>query len=113
MAKRSQYVCQQCGYSQVGWSGKCPNCGTWGSLVETVVPDLERTHGKKNIRITNPISLTAIASNKIQRTPTRISELDRALGGGLVPGQVILLAGEPGIGKSTLLLEVVNKIKNQ
>lgn len=111
MARHSSYVCQQCGYSQIGWAGRCPNCGTWGSLVETVQEkDSKKSGGKKEFK--KPISLTSIASKKVQRTPTKISELDRSLGGGLVPGQVILLAGEPGIGKSTLLLEVVNKLKN-
>ncbi len=112
MRSKSVYVCQQCGYSQVGWSGKCPNCGTWGSLVETIVEKTSkgRTSSKKEYK--KPIPLNSITSSKIQRIKTNISELDRALGGGLVPGQVILLAGEPGIGKSTLLLEVVNKLKD-
>ncbi len=111
MAKHSSYVCQQCGYSQVGWSGKCPNCGTWGSLVETV-QEKSSENSKRRKEAKNPISLPSITSKKIQRIPTKISELDRSLGGGLVPGQVVLLAGEPGIGKSTLLLEVVNKLKS-
>lgn len=110
MAKHSQYVCQQCGYSQVGWAGKCPNCGTWGSLVETIVEKDSKTTSKRK-EFKKPIPLNSISSAKIQRVQTNISELDRALGGGLVPGQVVLLAGEPGIGKSTILLEVVNKLK--
>ena len=112
MAKaHSQYVCQQCGYSQVGWAGKCPNCSTWGSLVETLIATGERERGKaKGQKKVEPISLTAIPSKKTSRLSTKISELDRVLGGGLVPGQVVLIAGEPGIGKSTILLQLADKI---
>lgn len=113
MAKRSTHVCQQCGYSQVGWAGKCPNCSTWGSLVETVIEDTRRTSRGKTVKIgKKPVSLASIPSRKISRLTTKIPELDRALGGGLVPGQVVLLAGEPGIGKSTLLLQLANKLGN-
>ncbi|MFZ5933021.1 MAG: LAGLIDADG family homing endonuclease [Patescibacteria group bacterium] len=99
MAKtHSQYVCQQCGYSQVGWAGKCPNCGTWGSLVETFFAE-EKQETEKRKEAAKPISLSAIPTKKTARISTKISELDRVLGGGLVPGQVVLLAGEPGIGK--------------
>ncbi|MFC1625063.1 DNA repair protein RadA [Patescibacteria group bacterium] len=109
----SQYVCQQCGYSQVGWAGKCPTCDTWGSLIETVTETksgskISPTKGRAK-RVT---SLSSIASNKIKRISTKISELDRVLGGGLVPGQVILLAGEPGIGKSTILLQLADSLGN-
>jgi DNA repair protein RadA/Sms len=108
---RSSYVCQQCGYAQVGWSGKCPDCGTWGSMVETLVPTDSRSEAGNVKRVSvKPINLYEISSKVAERIKTGISELDRALGGGLVSGQVILIAGEPGIGKSTLLLEVANKL---
>ena len=107
----SQYICQQCGYSQVGWAGKCPNCGTWNSLVETVTETESKSKkSTKQGQKKKIISLSSITSAKIQRISTKISELDRVLGGGLVPGQVILLAGEPGIGKSTLLLQLTNSL---
>ena len=112
MAKaHSQYVCQQCGYAQVGWAGKCPNCGSWGSLVETVTSE-PRSGKNKTTRLSaaKPVNLSSISSSKTARISTRISELDRVLGGGLVPGQVILIAGEPGIGKSTLLLQLADKL---
>lgn len=115
MAKaHSQYVCQQCGYSQVGWAGKCPNCGSWGSLVETYFEEGGKveTRGKKRVGGIKPVSLSSIPSRKTSRISTKISELDRVLGGGLVPGQVVLIAGEPGIGKSTLLLQLADKIGN-
>jgi DNA repair protein RadA/Sms len=116
MAKpHSQYICQQCGYAQVGWAGKCPECGAWGSLVETVVSTKEagsgkRETGRKIQGSSTPIALTSIETKNTQRVSTQISELDRVLGGGLVAGQVVLIAGEPGIGKSTLLLQLSNTI---
>ena len=110
----SEYVCQQCGYSQIGWAGRCPQCGSWGSLVETFVPE-SKTEKHKNIRTKenpNPVSLDSISTRTGKRILTKISELDRVLGGGLVEGQVVLIAGEPGIGKSTLLLQVANTLVN-
>lgn len=106
MAKGSQYVCQQCGYSQVGWAGKCPNCAAWGSLVETVVAKASPSR----VQPLTPVVLSSIAPESTERVQTEITELDRVLGGGLVQGQVVLLAGEPGIGKSTLLLQVADKL---
>ncbi|MBI4153430.1 DNA repair protein RadA [Candidatus Woesebacteria bacterium] len=106
----SQYVCQQCGYSQVGWAGKCPNCQAWGSLVETFLGEKKGDKTSRAFKKVAPQILTSISSKKTARTSTKISELDRVLGGGLVPGQVVLVAGEPGIGKSTLLLQLADKI---
>lgn len=113
MAFHSKYVCQQCGYESTGWMGKCPECGTWNSLVETVVSTGERQGVKSKSRNgslstvhSSPIHLSDIKQADTKRISTKISELDRVLGGGLVPGQVILIAGEPGIGKSTLLTQI-------
>lgn len=114
MAKsHSQFVCQQCGYSQVGWAGKCPNCSSWGSLVETVIREESKKEkrGSSNIA-SKSIAFSSIPAGSIKRISTKITELDRVLGGGLVPGQVVLLAGEPGIGKSTILLQLAEKIGN-
>lgn len=119
MAKfSSQYVCQQCGYSQVGWSGKCPECGSWNSLVETVVEEKSGTSSKGRKSgfgkfSSQPISLASIKTKNTKRILTRITELDRVLGGGLISGQVVLVAGEPGIGKSTLLLQVADKLSGK
>lgn len=117
---RSSYVCQQCGYSQTGWSGRCPECESWGSLVETIVRENNKQSlagyaGKKSEvgsmkKTISPISLSSIPLKSTTRISTKISELDRVLGGGIVPGQVILIAGEPGIGKSTLLLQLSNEL---
>lgn len=115
MAKaHSQYICQQCGYSQVGWAGKCPECGSWGSLVETVVsfPGSSRIKKSSSAGQNHPVSLASIRTAQTKRLSTKIPELDRVLGGGLVPGQVILLAGEPGIGKSTILLQLCQKLSS-
>lgn len=118
MAKaHSQYVCQQCSYESAGWLGKCPNCGSWGSLVETIVSTEVKSFagfGKsKSQGVRNkPVLLSSVTARKTSRLSTKISELDRVLGGGIVPGQVILIAGEPGIGKSTLLLQVTNMLGN-
>jgi DNA repair protein RadA/Sms len=115
MAFHSKYVCQQCGYESTGWLGKCPECGTWNSLVETVVQSTaargDRRTGKQSSSSKSQIQrLSEIKQAVTKRTSTKISELDRVLGGGLVPGQVTLIAGEPGIGKSTLLLQLANNL---
>lgn len=104
----SNFVCQQCGYVSPSFLGKCPNCDSWGSLVETALGKQESrkagsSHGK-------PIRLTEVAAEATRRLETGISELDRVLGGGIVPGMAVLLSGEPGIGKSTLLLQLVESL---
>jgi len=114
MSFHSKYVCQQCGYESTGWLGKCPECGTWNSLVETVISTpkshsktgYSNSNRKSQSEISKPIKLSEIKQIATKRISTRISELDRVLGGGLVPGQVVLIAGEPGIGKSTLLTQI-------
>lgn len=108
----SQYVCQQCGFSQVGWAGKCPECAAWGSLVETIISSPSSSKADKSSPASQPIPLHSIRSSKTKRLSTQIPELDRILGGGLVPGQVTLLAGEPGIGKSTILLQLCQKLSS-
>src|SRR3989338_8439542 len=113
MARTSSvFICQQCGFESGKWLGKCTSCGSWGSLVETVVSILKtrKTQTSKMPNSSKPVSLATVISEKTSRVSTNISELDRVLGGGLVPGQVILVAGEPGIGKSTLLLQMADKL---
>ena len=91
--------------------GKCPNCQAWGSLVETVVsPKIEEKGRYGRDARAKPMRLSQVPPEKLERIKTGISELDRVLGGGLVPGAVILLAGDPGIGKSTLLLQVIENL---
>lgn len=113
MAFHSKYVCQQCGYESTGWMGKCPECGTWNSLVETVTSTGKGQSVKGKNRTSGgvkPVKLSEIKSSATKRISTKISELDRVLGGGLVPGQVVLIAGIPGIGKSTLLTQISDKL---
>jgi DNA repair protein RadA/Sms len=105
----SRFVCQSCGEAFLRWEGQCRACGEWNSLVETVVR--AKPAGPRALRAgvtegSSPLPLAAIGEADLPRLPTGIGELDRVLGGGLVPGSLILLGGEPGIGKSTLLLQV-------
>lgn len=113
MVKSStEYVCQQCGYSTPRWMGQCPNCNTWNSLVETVVSTRkQRTAHSVQRSNVEPVKLSEVKKEAYaKRTSTGIAELDRVLGGGIVGGMVTLLAGEPGIGKSTLLLQIADNI---
>ena len=110
MAKAtSRYVCQSCGEAFLRWEGQCRNCGEWNSLVETVVrakaSSAASTRARAGISGAEPLLLRDIGEAAVPRLPTSIGELDRVLGGGIVPGSLILLGGEPGIGKSTLLLQ--------
>src|SRR3989344_5763934 len=108
MKLRSEFICQQCGYRTASFLGKCPECGQWNSLVETVVG------GKSAASSSGPfidlVKLTDVKKEQLERTPTGFSEFDRVLGGGIVPGSIVLIAGDPGIGKSTLLLQAAVKI---
>jgi len=106
---QSRFVCQSCGNSSPRWLGKCPACNEWNSYVE------ERTASEKRSLARMPLNSTAIAITQIEsaqegRIGTGIGELDRVLGGGFVPGSLVLLGGDPGIGKSTLALQMVNSV---
>src|SRR5262245_41670338 len=120
MAKsRVQFLCNSCGSVHPKWMGKCPDCGAWDSLEEYKAPahdarkpaaiglgagTADVMHGAE------PVTIAQIAADDAQRIPTRISEFDRILGGGVVPGSAILVGGEPGIGKSTLLLQAASEL---
>lgn len=106
----TKFVCQQCGYATSGWLGKCPNCNSWGSLVEQIVESTSSKSRTKATTSSKPQTLTQVKSLFNKRLLTKSQEFDRVLGGGIVPGSVILIAGEPGIGKSTLLLNLANSI---
>ncbi len=108
--QQSRYICQTCGAAHLRWEGQCRTCGAWNTLVETVVrePDARRRVGPGSSGLDGagePKSLGDLREAPLVRIPTGIGEVDRVLGGGLVPGSVVLLGGEPGIGKSTLLLQ--------
>lgn len=110
MAKpKTRYSCQGCGYETPRWLGKCPGCGEWNSFIEEVARPVSATAGD-SLASSRPISITEIESSREYRFSSGIPELDRVLGGGIVPGSVILLGGDPGIGKSTLLLQVSSAV---
>ena len=120
MKKRTVHTCSECGYSSPKWLGRCPECGAWGTLQEQASAPSSTASGKSGVGVSagaprglTPTSaaqpITKIAASAAYQRPSGISELDRVLGGGVVPGSVVLLSGEPGVGKSTLLLEVASR----
>lgn len=113
MKLKTSYVCQQCAFESPTWYGKCPNCGEWNTLVETVreIPSSKsQIPNKSKIQISKPLKLSDVKHIEKQRLKSGYEEFDRVVGGGIVPGSVTLLAGDPGIGKSTLILHVLGKI---
>src|SRR5512134_2074665 len=102
---QSRFICQRCAESFLRWEGQCRACGEWNSLVETIVREPSRSERAVASGLTGgaqPASLADISEVDLPRQSLAIGELDRVLGGGLVPGSLVLLGGEPGIGKSTL-----------
>ncbi|MDX8047399.1 DNA repair protein RadA [Gracilibacillus sp. S3-1-1] len=113
MAKRkTKFVCQSCGYESAKWMGKCPGCNEWNTLVEEV----ESTKGQRgnwatgSVTAHKPEMITRIQSKEEPRVKTKMQELNRVLGGGIVQGSLVLIGGDPGIGKSTLLLQVSSQL---
>lgn len=110
MRRTTSFVCQQCGYESPQWLGRCPSCEAWNSLVEiTKEPTRLKAKGIRRESVT-PKKLQEIENQQSKRTRTQIEEFDHVLGGGIVSGSVVLLAGEPGIGKSTLLLQIAGSL---
>lgn len=107
MAKaRTQFVCQTCGATYPKWAGQCRDCGEWNTMVETVVQQRkEPVASRAWMQVSQPQQLPDIQADQFQRVPVANGELARVLGGGIVPGSVVLVGGDPGIGKSTLLLQ--------
>ena len=111
-AGRTIFLCQSCGYQAPKWMGKCPDCAKWNSFVE------ERLHlgpalsSKESLSASpsRPVPMDTVEIGQVRRLSTGIQEFDRVLGGGLVPGSLILIGGDPGIGKSTLMLQVSHKL---
>ncbi len=105
MKSKSHFVCQECGHSEPKWLGKCPACEAWNSFSEESLN--QEKNSSKNVPAPKHYTFADIPSDKSARVQTGIDEFDRVLGGGLVPGSMILVGGDPGIGKSTLLLQVM------
>lgn len=111
MKKKTIYLCSQCGYEAIKWLGKCPSCGEWNTLEEmNVRTDSQPSAGYVPRSFQQPIAICDIDLNSDTRISTQISEFDRVLGGGVVVGSLVLVAGEPGIGKSTLLLQTCKNL---
>ncbi len=111
--KKVMHVCQECGYESSGWLGKCPACNSWGSFVEELSKPSEVTKASKGRSIgVNAVSMNDVEINAEERYETKIKELDRVLGGGLVRGSLVLIGGDPGIGKSTLILQICDRIRS-
>ena len=109
MAKeKSVFVCNECGYDTPKWAGKCPSCGAWNSLVEKKVRTASAARSVRDIAVeSQPQLIDEVSVDELPRIDMNDAELNRVLGGGLVPGSLLLLGGEPGIGKSTLVLQTV------
>ena len=122
MAKKTTFFCTECGQETSGWMGRCPGCGSWNTMIEstkvtgkTSSVALKRGTWVQSSRDEDeqPIRLDDVASESSTRFRSGLPELDRVLGGGLVPGSLVLLGGDPGIGKSTLLLQVLGALGEQ
>ena len=109
---KTKWVCQNCGYETSKYLGKCPDCGSWGSIAEEVELSVKSVVKKVDIRDSEPSLIDEIEIDSSIRFTTGLDEFDRVLGGGLVQGSLTLLAGDPGIGKSTLLLQAGSNISN-
>ena len=114
MKKETLFVCQNCGHKSGKWLGKCPECGEWNSLVEEKAQTSRRS-GSRNgfkLRDVSAVPYTEIESQDDVRITSGVTEFDRVLGGGIVPGTLVLIGGDPGIGKSTLLLQVADRLSD-
>ncbi|MBY7141659.1 DNA repair protein RadA [Virgibacillus sp. NKC19-3] len=114
--RKTKYVCQECGYESAKWMGKCPGCNSWNTLVEEI--EASSTTSKHTVNggmknLSKPEKITAIQSQKEPRITTSMMELNRVLGGGIVPGSLVLVGGDPGIGKSTLLLQISSQLADK
>ena len=111
MKSHTSFVCQQCSAEFPQWYGKCPQCGEWNSLVETIKESIKSVRSQVQSGVPNiPQKLSDVKHIEKNRLKSGFMEFDRVMGGGIVPGSVTLLAGDPGIGKSTLLLHVLSAI---
>ncbi len=110
MKSKVVYICSECGYESAKWIGKCPDCGGWNTFAEEVLVTSKNTK-KVTQSFSAPVKLSAISTTKDAKIPCGIGELDRVLGGGIVRGSLVLVGGEPGIGKSTILLQLIKSLE--
>jgi len=110
MKSKVLYICSECGYESPKWIGKCPDCGGWNTLAEEVVA-VSSTSKKVTQSYSCPVKLSSVSTTKDTRIKCGIEELDRVLGGGIVQGSLVLVGGEPGIGKSTILLQLIKSLE--
>lgn len=112
--KKTKFICQECGYETPKWMGKCPGCNQWNTMVEEVITraSMEKRGSLGGINETSrkPMSILDVPSEQEPRIDTKMKELNRVLGGGIVPGSLVLVGGDPGIGKSTLLLQMSHQL---
>jgi DNA repair protein RadA/Sms len=110
----TRFVCQSCGSETARWAGRCANCGEWNSLVEEIVARAPKRGGRGHRAVSGAVvPITDVEAVVERRIPTSLPELDRVLGGGIVPGSVVLVGGDPGIGKSTLMLQMAAALKDR
>jgi len=116
MATKTIYACSECGHTEPKWLGRCPECGQWSTFVEEARQEEKKATGfaervsRRGGRAAATQSLWEVRGNREERFNTEIGELDRVLGGGMVPGSLVLVGGEPGVGKSTLLLQAIGNV---
>jgi DNA repair protein RadA/Sms len=108
---RIKYVCSNCGYESLRWIGKCPSCESWNTFTEELIEE-KKSSIKKNIDTTRITKLNTSQIESEKRIITNIEEFDRVLGGGLMPGSIVLIGGDPGIGKSTLVMQAASRIND-
>ena len=114
MKTKTIYTCQNCGYQSPKWLGRCPDCSHWNSFVqENYLQPATKAKARSSMYKEEPMLLKDVKTKEVLRIKTKISELDRVLGGGIVPGSVILIGGDPGIGKSTISLQISNELTKQ
>lgn len=111
-AGKTFYQCQSCGYSSAKWLGKCPDCGNWNSFAEERSVSGRQGTFRRSSSKAEPVALNMLGGTSEDKVITGLTEFDRVLGGGIVPGSVVLVGGDPGIGKSTLLLQAFSGLKN-